>query len=245
MSTSHTYSINNDFTSAGGVVIPDQLLYILNATFPTHSFGIEINGDIDLDDGDILIIYVGDTLNAGELVTLANLVATYENNYGSFINTSFTGAAIISDVKATGTNGGTFTSGSWQTRTLNTLESYGPSFVTLSSNQFTLIPGTYQLSGYAPAKNVGNHQCQIYNITNSTIAIIGRSVYSTDTSGIMKGIGGGSSTNSEFSGIITISSNKIYELRHRSSATQTNTGFGTASGFTTETYSVLNILKLA
>lgn len=47
--------------------------------------------------------------------------------------------AVIQDQKSSGTDGGTFTSGAWRTRTLNTtvLNTIGAGF-SLSSNQFTL-----------------------------------------------------------------------------------------------------------
>src|SRR5690606_21247003 len=55
-----------------------------------------------------------------------------------------TRVAYLKDVKPSGTAGGTFTSGSWQTRDLNTIEG-DSSFVSLASNQFTLQPGTYHI----------------------------------------------------------------------------------------------------
>ena len=44
----------------------------------------------------------------------------------------------VKDVKSSGTAGGTFTTGAWQTRDLNTEEGDFSKFGTLSSNQFTL-----------------------------------------------------------------------------------------------------------
>ena len=57
----------------------------------------------------------------------------------------------LSDVKSAGTAGGTFTSGSWQTRTLNTEDSDTGGNCSLSSNQFTLDAGTYEINARASA----------------------------------------------------------------------------------------------
>jgi hypothetical protein len=59
----------------------------------------------------------------------------------------------IKDEKSSGTASGTFTSGAWQTRTLNTV-SGDTAMVSLSSNQFTLGVGTYQIIAKAPAFDV-------------------------------------------------------------------------------------------
>ena len=57
--------------------------------------------------------------------------------------------AYLKDVKAANTAGGTFTSGAFQTRTLNTVEG-DASIVSLAANQFTLQAGTYHIEGVAP-----------------------------------------------------------------------------------------------
>ena len=62
----------------------------------------------------------------------------------------------LQDQKTSGTEGGNFTSGAWNTRTLNTevTDTIGS---TLSSNQFTLPAGTYYIEASAPAYSVGRH----------------------------------------------------------------------------------------
>ena len=77
--------------------------------------------------------------------------------------------------ETSGTHGGSSTSGSYQTRTLNT-EVYDGIGSTLSSNQFTLPAGTYQIRARAPARGgsgVTIHKAKLYNITDSADVIIG------------------------------------------------------------------------
>ena len=142
---------------------------------------------------------------------------------------------IVKDVKSDGTNGGTFTKGSWQTRDLNTLEGDSDTSVTLSSNQITLTAGKYQIDATAPAYKVGFHQCRFRNITDSTTVIAGTSQRGTSSN----------TSISSLSGYIDITSTKVYELQHRCSTTNSGDGFGDASGFgESELYSVVKIIKV-
>ena len=50
---------------------------------------------------------------------------------------TFTSYAIIADVKASNADGGTFTSGAWRTRDLNTEITDPDGIVSIYSNQFT------------------------------------------------------------------------------------------------------------
>lgn len=144
--------------------------------------------------------------------------------------------AILKDVKSSGTAGGTFTSGSWQTRTLNTVEG-DSEIVSLSSNQFTLQRGKYIIEGMAPAQRVIRHKTRIYDVTNSAEAIIGTSSYASNTDT-------GSSA-SDFSGVIEISSPTTYRLEHRCETTKTSNGFGVESNFgNDEVYATVKITKL-
>ena len=86
--------------------------------------------------------------------------------------TAATGGAHVSSAViahwGTNGNGGTFSSGAWRTRTLNHEISDPDGIVSLSSNQFTLQAGTYVLRYYCPAYIVDDHQCVIYNSTDSS-----------------------------------------------------------------------------
>lgn len=146
--------------------------------------------------------------------------------------------AYLKDVKASGTAGGTFTSGSYQTRVLNTVEG-DSSIVSLLSNQFTLQAGTYEIEVYAPAASVDNNKAKLRNITDSTDTIIGNSNYTntTDNNAV---------PTSKIVGTFSISSAKVFEIQHRSSATQATTGFGRANTFgDNEIFTIVKIRKVA
>ena len=79
----------------------------------------------------------------------------------------------LSDTKTAGTDGGTFTSGAWYTRTLNTEDVDTGNHCSLTSNQFTLDAGTYRIKARSAAYDVNAHIAKLYNITDAADEIIG------------------------------------------------------------------------
>lgn len=143
----------------------------------------------------------------------------------------------IKDVKANNTGGGSFTSGSWVTRTLNTIEG-DASLITIAGNQITLQPGTYLIDIVAPAYRVDSHKAKLQNITDNTTDIVGTSEFSSN------GGGGQAMTQSRIVGTIIISSPKVYEVQHRCSNSNPN-GFGQPCGFgLDEIYTLVKIIKV-
>jgi hypothetical protein len=130
---------------------------------------------------------------------------------------------ILQDQKSSGTHGGTFTSGSWVTRTLNTEVTDTGGDCTLSSNQFTLVAGTYEILAMAPGVQVDHHQARLQNITDSTTTLSGTSTYSYSG-------GGQGETVSIITGRFTITSSKTFEIQHRCSMTAATAGLGSACG---------------
>lgn len=144
----------------------------------------------------------------------------------------------IRDEKAQNTAGGTATSGSFQTRTLNTISSdAGSNVVSLSSNQITLVAGTYYIRAHAPAFNCNQHQAKLYNATDAADIIIGTSEFARVTTS--------SQTHSFVEGRFTIAASKALELQHRVTTTQATNGFGVLCNFTTEVYSVVELWREA
>ena len=151
----------------------------------------------------------------------------------------FSSYAIIADQKANNVDGGTFTTGDWRTRDLNTELIDPDGIVSISSNQFTLQAGSYFIEAHAPAYRVNQHMAKLYQ-TSGTPADIA--------------FGTGQYTNSTYLGHtasivrarVTISSATTYEIRHRGSATHNSSGFGKKTNFgTTELYTVVEIYKEA
>jgi len=140
--------------------------------------------------------------------------------------------------ETSGTNGGTATAGSWQTRTLNTevTDTIGS---TLSSNTFTLPAGTYEIEAFMPALIVNLHKSRLYNVTDSSVAVLGTSSYSGASGAV------GDYSPSLCRGRFTIASTKTFRMEHRVSATRASDGYGVASSFgDTEVYSDVFIRKV-
>jgi hypothetical protein len=146
--------------------------------------------------------------------------------------------AVVNDTKAQNTDGGTFTSGAWRTRDLNTVQS-SQSWMSLSANQVVLGAGTYYIQATAPGWVVGDHQSRFQNITDSSTELTGTSEIS-----LLVTAAGTAQTKSKISGVITIVSTKTFELQHQCNVTQTTNGFGVSGNFTSEIYSELTIIKL-
>jgi hypothetical protein len=145
--------------------------------------------------------------------------------------------AIICDTQPSGTSGGTFTSGAWRTRTLNTIVSDNVG-ITLSNNQVTLPAGEYLIEADAPAIGVYSHKIRLQNITDATTTALGTSEYSASTDSI--------STRSQLLIYVTLSSPKVFEIQHRCSTTSANAaGLGAAGAFgVSEIYARVKIQKV-
>lgn len=85
----------------------------------------------------------------------------------------------VKDVKTAGSQGGSGSAASWtQVRTLNTLSGdIAEVGVSLSSNQFTLPSGKYDIEWRAPAGRVNKMQSKLYNVTDSVNVEMGSSHY--------------------------------------------------------------------
>jgi hypothetical protein len=153
---------------------------------------------------------------------------------------AFGGALLhIQDQKTAGTAAGTFTSGAWRTRVLNTSLTNEISGASLSSNQITLPSGTYYAVILCPAYSVGTHKAKLVNITDISDALIGITHYSP--SGIL--------SYSIIVGRFTIAASKTFEIQHRCVTTQSANGLGfeTNGSFTVpyEIYTDVRIWKVA
>lgn len=146
----------------------------------------------------------------------------------------------VRDEKSNGTDGGTFTSGSDQTRDLNTVNDPNDwGFASVASNQVTLTPGVYALRWSAPAYQVNGHKSHLYDITNSSAVSGGEGTSENcDNTGQVQ-------TSSLGSVVVSISIPTTYEVRHRCDTTRSTDGFGINSGYgIVEVYTTLEITKL-
>ena len=151
---------------------------------------------------------------AANLVGVCTSGLTRTGGFGKFAS-----YAIIADVKTSNADGGTFTTGAWRTRDLNTELSDEDSIVSISSNQFTLAAGSYLIIFSAPALRVNSHQLRLYNITSSAAVQSGNVEYAASGSGKAGNTANGSAR-------VVISSSTVFEIQHRCAYTQSSYGFG-------------------
>ena len=181
------------------------------------------------------------SITADDLATDSVTTAKIEDDAvtaGKLSGKTFVSYAIIADQKAAGTNGGTFTDGSWVTRELNTELTDPDNIVSIATNQFTLTAGSYLIKASAPAYKVNFHQVRLYNVTDTAVAISGYQNYTSSADAI--------DTKSELSGRITITDTKTFELQHRCSATKSSNGLGNGIDFGEPNfYAVVEIYKEA
>lgn len=179
----------------------------------------------------------------GLLRKLSGTASEYLDGSGAFSTPPGGGGTsmsyvLIRDEKTQNTNGGTFTSGAWRTRDLNTEVSDTDGVATLSSNQVTLSAGTYVCRIICPAAHCAKNQARLQNVTDATTVLIGSSNYT-----------GPANTDitlnaSVIVGRFTIAASKALEVQHQCQTTRSSDGFGVAANFTTEVFTVAQFWKV-
>lgn len=140
----------------------------------------------------------------------------------------------ITDSKSIGSNGGTFTAGSWQVRDLNTISSVNNS-IAIIQNQIIIQPGTYTFRISAPAYRVGLHQIRLQNVTDNQTMAYGASAIANAN---------GSITFSTLEANITVTKVTNLQVQHRCTTTEENDGYGIAGGFGDEIYTTVKITRI-
>ncbi len=140
------------------------------------------------------------------------------------VDNSFKLLFVATDRKAANTDGGTFTSGAWRTRTLNSVDSNLLPGASLSSNTITLSePGDYFIEWSAPAYRTNRHKTILYNTTDAVTAMEGSNDYSNSGHLVSNiSVGGGK---------FHIDKSTNFQIRHQAETTHTTFGFGVASNF--------------
>ena len=151
----------------------------------------------------------------------------------------FASYAIIADQKATDTAGGSSSTGTFNTRDLNTELADPDGIVTISSNQFTLQAGSYLIRASAPAYKAARHQILINNVTDSAVAAVGQPEYCSASAGV---------GNRAFAaGRVTITGAKAFDIRHRVGNAETTYGLGVEANYDLQPniYTIVEIFKEA
>ena len=153
---------------------------------------------------------------------------------GSFLVSGAAPHICIEDRKTQNTQGGGFTSGADQIRTLTQISEDTNSLARLASNQFTLPAGTYRYDISAPAYNVGSHQAMLWTVTGGAVIRRGSTEYSqTGADATM--------SCSRIRGRMGLRSAETFEVRHRCQSTRGTAGFCVAANFGYEVYTVVDL----
>ena len=123
------------------------------------------------------------------------------------------------DEKPAGSQGGSFTTGAWRTRDLNTVQTNTIPGASLSNNQITLPAGTYDIFAVLPAYAVNTHIGKLFSVTDNADLVMGSGEYSAGA--------GGAQTSSIVMGRFTLVTESVLELQHRC---ETSNTFGRAAG---------------
>lgn len=142
----------------------------------------------------------------------------------------------VQDQKASGVAGGTFTSGSWQKRTLSTIVTNELGVTIVSDEVVGLKAGIYEVDAQAEAYGCNYHQMRLYDVTGAAALVLGLSDY-TPAAGSTQGRG---MVRGRFSLAVT----STVRLEHRCSTTIATYGFGNPSSFGVEVYADLQIRLL-
>lgn len=144
----------------------------------------------------------------------------------------------VQEQQTAGTDGGTFTSGAWRTRVLNTVVTNEITGASLSSNRITLPAGTYEAIGRAPARACNLHKTKLVDVTNTADLIIGSASQSNASVA--------ATFESHFMGRFTLAGSAAIEVQHQCETTAATTGLGIAAGFSeVEVYTDILIHKIA
>lgn len=162
---------------------------------------------------------------ASNAVTTAKINAdavTAQKIASGAVSAVYTSHAVICDEKLFNEDGGTFTNGAFRTRDLNT-ELFDPDgIVSITSNTFTLAAGVYVINWRCPAFDVDRHVSRLFNETSSSTVAIGSIGY---TSASVQDYSFGTAR-------VTITSDTVFRIEHRSQTTKSTLGFGVAHDFT-------------
>jgi hypothetical protein len=217
-----TFSVNPVFTK--GVVGNNAYIQARNAAD---------NGNVDLikaDGSDSPTLPDASVLATSAAPTTDPMIANklYVDNRRAYIK--------LVDSKASGTNGGTFTSGAWQKRTVAEETDTG-SNCAVASSVIVLGAGTYECRISCPAYAVDNHQARLRNTTAGSTVLVGTSQRTKAADGV--------TNRSVIVGRFTIAASQNLEIQHYCQTTLADQGFGVPNGFgEVEIYTIAELWKI-
>ena len=145
----------------------------------------------------------------------------------------------LSDVKSSGTSGGSSVVGN-NIRTLNRKDfDAGNNCILNEDDQtFDLVAGTYKTNIYAPAFRSNGHKVKLYNITDAGIELTGKSAWA--------GVASNAVTDAILPDQFTITASKTFRIDHHIGTAKVNNGLGEAtSSGDDEVYTVVELWKIS
>lgn len=182
-------------------------------------------------------------LAEGQLCYLSdtNVVQYYDGAAWATVGPTSTSLSIsiFNETQASGTQGGTATSGSYVKRVLNTTDTNNISGCSLATSVVTLATsGTYYLQGIIPCWRTDGVKARLQNTTASTTIALGTVGNSNTTDN--------SQSFATVQGYITTTTSTTIELQGRVTTTAAGSGAGRAVTFgDNEIYAQLFIIKVA
>ncbi len=153
--------------------------------------------------------------------------------------TGYIGYILVRDERTAGTHGGGFTSGSYQTRVLQTEVTDTNNDCSLASNQLTLTAGTYEAWISCTFYRCGLNKSRLRNVTDSTTVLVGHNAYGVNAADDASGI-------SLIVGRFTIAASKALEVQHQCQTTKATDGYGTACNMTEpEVYTIVELKRVS
>ena len=155
----------------------------------------------------------GINIPAAQLVGICTAGLTKTGGFGKFSS-----YAVIAKVRAANNDGfGSYTTGDWRTRDIDTEITDEDDIVSISSNQFTLQAGTYLINFGCTMYHCNRHAIRLRNVTDGSTAGIGNPnmgyTYSAClfTTGVCR---------------VSIASAKVFEVQGYVSVTKADNGMG-------------------
>lgn len=143
--------------------------------------------------------------------------------------------AYLAHQAASGTTGPGTVATTWTTRVLNTIVSDTYSIITsLTSNQFILQPGTYDIFADAQENSMNGMKLRLRNITASSTAIVGDSSFSAQSNTVQPMV--------VLNGQVVITVATTFELQYYST-TATGSASATSSA-EVEQFTLVKITKI-
>lgn len=145
--------------------------------------------------------------------------------------------AYVRDEKSIGSHGGTFSSGAWRERDVNTITADTGSGVSLpGGNVIRMDPGTYIIDASAPAYAVKYNTTRFWNVTDSTVELLGTCEYASPSDNTVRSV--------IHEKLVVSGATKDFCIQHRCSYSKSNTGWGLGSGYQIEVFTRLFITRL-